>query len=129
MAKAKIAQTAHNKKAILLSLEKSLGVVTSACKEAGIPRRTFYNWIETDQEFAAAVADIEEIALDFGESQLHKRIKGGSDTAIIFFLKTKGKRRGYVERIETTAIEPYKIMVADEEDKAIVERLMSRHKN
>jgi len=88
------------KESILKALESSLGVVTVACKSADVPRSTYYKWINEDDEFAAAVKDIENIALDFGESQLHKQIGEGSTSATIFFLKTKGKRRGYIEKAE-----------------------------
>lgn len=93
-------RTAQHKKAILEALEQSLGVVTSACKKVGVGRTTFYGWLADDKEFAEAVKDIENVALDFAESQLHKQIKDGSAAATIFFLKTKGKKRGYVERQE-----------------------------
>ena len=53
-----------------------------------------------DESFADKVKDIENVALDFAESQLHQQIKTGNSTATIFFLKTKGKKRGYVERQE-----------------------------
>lgn len=91
-------QNAHNKKAVLDALEKSLGVVTTACKESGISRRTFYSWKEEDEEFAKAVNEIQEVSLDFAESKLLTRIKKEDTTAIIFYLKTKGKGRGYIER-------------------------------
>lgn len=95
----------QTKKALLEALEKSLGVVTSACKVAGIARTTFYQYLKEDPEFAQQVKDIENITLDFAESQLHKQIKEGNTTATIFFLKTKGKKRGYVERQEITGPE------------------------
>jgi hypothetical protein len=38
--------------------------------------------------------------LDFAESQLFKSIQNGSDTATIFYLKCKGKKRGYIDRAE-----------------------------
>ena len=38
-------KTEHHKKAILEALEKSLGVVTTACKKVGIGRTTFYEWM------------------------------------------------------------------------------------
>ncbi len=38
--------------------------------------------------------------MDFAESQLYKQIKEGSTAATIFYLKTKGKKRGYIERQE-----------------------------
>jgi len=88
------------KKAMLEALEKSLGVVTSACKTVDIPRETHYRWLREDADYKAAVEALSDVALDFAESQLHKQIKEGNSTATIFFLKTKGKKRGYIERQE-----------------------------
>lgn len=93
-------QNPTQKKAMIQALEKSLGVVTSACKAVGINRSTHYEWLKTDEEYKAAVEDVENIALDFAESQLHKQIKDGNTAGTIFYLKTKGKKRGYIERTE-----------------------------
>ena len=88
------------KKSMLDALEKSLGIVTSACKSVDISRETHYRWLREDADYKAAVDSLTDVALDFAESQLHKQIKDGNSTATIFFLKTKGKKRGYVERQE-----------------------------
>jgi len=93
-------KSAQHKKAIIEALEQSLGVVTTACKKAGVGRTTFYGWLDSDPKFKKAVDDIQNIALDFAESQLHKQISKGDTTATIFYLKTKGKKRGYIERQE-----------------------------
>lgn len=99
----KMNKTEQHKKAVLEALEKTLGVVTSACKKAGIGRTQFYNWLKDDPEFKKAVDDIDDIAIDFAESQLHKQISDGNTTATIFYLKTKGKRRGYIETMDHTS--------------------------
>tara|TARA_A100001201_G_C4086469_1_gene200653 strand:+ start:403 stop:753 length:351 start_codon:yes stop_codon:yes gene_type:complete len=101
------------KETILQALENSLGVVTVACKQANIPRSTYYKWLKEDKEFADQVKEIENIALDFAESQLHSQIKDGSTSATIFYLKTKGKKRGYVEKqeLDLTSAQPVKIKV------------------
>jgi len=39
-----------------------------------------------------------EIALDYGESKLFELIADKNPAAVIFFLKTKGKKRGYIEQ-------------------------------
>ena len=96
-------KTEQHKKAMLDSLEKSLGVVTAACKAVGIGRTTHYLWMKDDPEYKAAVDELSDVAIDFAESHLHKQIKGGNSTSTIFFLKTKGKKRGYVERQEIEA--------------------------
>tara|TARA_R100000951_G_scaffold111869_1_gene111421 strand:- start:2757 stop:3125 length:369 start_codon:yes stop_codon:yes gene_type:complete len=96
----KLNKTEQHKKAVIEALEKSLGVVTSACKNAGVGRTQFYNWLKEDKEFAKQVNDISNIALDFAETQLHKQINDGNTSATIFYLKTKGKKRGYIEKIE-----------------------------
>jgi hypothetical protein len=85
---------------MLEALEKSLGIVTTATKTAGISRETHYRWMKEDPEYKEKVDSIGDIALDFAESQLHKQIREGNSTATIFFLKTKGKNRGYIERQE-----------------------------
>lgn len=91
----------HIKKEILLkALEQSLGVVTVACKKSDIPRSTYYKWLKEDEEFKKQVKEIENVALDFAESQLHQQIQDNSTAATIFYLKTKGKSRGYVEKSE-----------------------------
>jgi predicted transcriptional regulator len=90
------------KESLLKALEQSLGVVTAACKKASIPRSTYYKWLNEDEAFAKQVRDIENVALDFAETQLHKQISENSTAATIFYLKTKGKKRGYIERQEIT---------------------------
>lgn len=88
------------KKSMIEALEKSLGVVTTACRMVDISRQTHYEWCRIDEAYKEAVDDIADIALDFAESQLHKQIKDGEVSSTIFYLKTKGKKRGYVEKNE-----------------------------
>ena len=124
-----------NKKRMLAALESALGVVTSAAKQASIHRSSHYNWMNPKHElfdplYVRAVEDISDVALDFAESQLHQKMQGvkianakgevlykrePDTTALIFYLKTKGKKRGYVERVETEQInfEPIQVEIID----------------
>ena len=61
---------------------------------------TFYERLEKDSDFKKVVDDIKNVALDYAESKLYELIKDGNVTATIFYLKTKGKKRGYIERQE-----------------------------
>ena len=96
------------KRAMVEALEKSLGIVTTACKSVGINRKTHYDWLHSDEEYKADVESVEDIAIDFAESQLHKQIKDGNPTSTIFYLKTKAKKRGYIERQEIHQETTYK---------------------
>ncbi len=94
------AHIAHPKKRLMLeTLEDCQGVVTVAARRAKISRRAHYHWLQEDEEYAAACKEINEVALDEAEEMLHKRMKE-SDALLIFYLKTKGKSRGYIERQE-----------------------------
>ena len=88
----------HKKRAMLEALEKSLGVVTTACKQAQISRDKHYRWLKEDKDYRVKCKDMENVALDFAESQLHKQIMKGNPLSTIFFLKCKGKKRGYIEQ-------------------------------
>jgi hypothetical protein len=93
------------KKAKLLDcLRETSGIVAYACEKAGISRVTYYNWCKEDPEFKRKAEDIQELQIDVAEAALLKKIKNEDTTAIIFYLKTKGKNRGYSERHEIGGI-------------------------
>ena len=93
------------KAALLRSLRNNLGNVTNACSVAGVSRRTFYNYKSEDPSFAQEAEDIGEDGIDLVESELLKQINRGTIRATIFFLKTKGRRRGYGNKPERTEME------------------------
>ena len=90
------------KKALLEAYRKSLGNITSSCMAVGIDRGTFYKWKAKDAKFAKKIEELNEVQMDFVESKLLENIKNLDTSAIIFYLKTKGKHRGYIERTEIT---------------------------
>ena len=89
-----------NKEKFLVLLAKNAGNVSSTCKAFNINRGTYYNWLE-DDSFKAIVDDIQESLIDNAESKLQKLINEDSPVAILFYLKTRAKSRGYIERQET----------------------------
>jgi hypothetical protein len=116
MATNKDNKTLHNKKILVQAMTKSLGVVTQACKLANLDRRTFYTYYNEDAEFKAEIDDIKDIALDFVEGQLLKQINSGEISSTIFYLKTKGKNRGYVEKSELEHTGRIIVRIPDEDD-------------
>ena len=90
-----IVQTEKKKELMLEALEAELGNITRACKRINVGRRTHYDWMARDAEYRKMVTEISEQAIDFAEEHLLKQIKAGDTTATIFFLKTRGKHRGY----------------------------------
>ena len=105
---------------MLKALRYSLGNITDATSRVGISRKTHYQWLHADPEYREDVDAITEAAIDFVESKLFQLIEGATRTietqdgaktvkdapnatAIIFYLKTRAKARGYVERQELTA--------------------------
>lgn len=93
-----------DKKKLLARLTKS-PIVEVACKQANVPRSTYYRWRKDDEEFAEACdVALEESAgriNDLAESQLISAIKDQNMTAIIFWLKHH--HRAYRTRIELDA--------------------------
>lgn len=85
------------------ALIANLCIVTKACEESKIGRSTYYRWMQDDPLFKEAVESAEEGQIDFAEEALLKRIKEGSDTSIQFYLKTKGRKKGWGDNIDITS--------------------------
>ena len=94
-------KSTSNKKEFLEALKRCAGNVSEATKQVPIHRSTHYLWLESDPDYAAAVDAIKDSLIDRAESALQTLITEGNVPAVLFFLKTQGKKRGYVERTET----------------------------
>lgn len=75
--------------------------ISNTCKALKISRQTFYEWKRKDENLNQMLEEAEEAMIDFAESKLIEHIDNGDVTSLIFFLKTKGKKRGYVEKTES----------------------------
>ena len=106
--------TLDKKELFLKALESNLGNITQACKSANIGRQTYYDWINDDVEFEEQCKNVEESLLDLAEHRLLEKIDKYDTTSIIFFLKTKGKKRGYVEKQEFELQKPISEINFDE---------------
>jgi ethanolamine utilization microcompartment shell protein EutL len=111
-------KTDMKKELMLKCLKQSMGIVSHACEKADTARASHYEWYNSDPDYAAQVDAINESCIDFAESKLMELINGAkhevatakgevlqvqdgpNPTACIFYLKTKGKKRGYVEKSE-----------------------------
>ena len=102
MAKAEQNRTKVAKEKMLSALEKSLGIVTNALKIAEVGRTMYYEWLQTDEEFAKKVKEMDNLALDFAESSLYKQVKDGNPSSTQFLLKNKGRERGYGDKLDIT---------------------------
>lgn len=107
---------AEDKEAVLEALNKSSGIVASACKAANISRFTFYKWYNEDEDFREKVDDVRELQKDFAEALILKKMKEGDTTMIIFYAKTQMKDRGYSERVEHTGANGEPLLRAAEID-------------
>lgn len=102
--------------------EAKAGIAGDIATALGVRRSTLYGWLNSDPEFASVLDEAREKLIDMAENRLRTLIQGvpkfeidhngekrfagwiekPSETAIIFTLKTRGKKRGYVERQEIT---------------------------
>lgn len=86
---------------MLKSLDVNMGIVSRAAENIGISRCVHYKWYRTIPAYKEYYDLIQERVVDFAEGELYKQIASGEVASTIFFLKTKGKSRGYVEKTET----------------------------
>lgn len=91
-------------KRIINAIHKSQGLLTLAAPAAGVSYGTIMRYVRDYPSVKQAAIEAKERMIDFAESKLYQNIKGGDNTAIIFYLKTQAKHRGYIERAEVSGI-------------------------
>lgn len=102
----------QNKKLALEGMVRFRCIIYKACQYAGINRTTFYDYYRDDQDFKAAIDELSEAQIDEMEDSLSKKTKVDT-VANIFWLKCKGRKRGWNERLGID-INPESSMVPNE---------------
>lgn len=95
-----MARSKVSHKQLLSVYQKKGGNVSATCLALNISRTQFYKMKNKSEKLAEMLGDVDESLIDFAESKLMEKVQDGDITSIIFLLKTKGKKRGYVETVE-----------------------------
>ena len=77
------------------------GNLTAAATKLGVTRQGVYDYIDR-YKLQDVLDQSREKMADEAVGQLHRLVRDGNLGAVIFYLKTQAKSRGYTERIETT---------------------------
>lgn len=75
-------------------LKQTMGIVSIALQETETSREEYEEWMD-NIFFKDEVRRVEDTSIDFVENKLMNLVKDGNISAITFYLKTKGKDRGY----------------------------------
>ena len=78
---------------------RGTATVTEACRVVGIGRTSAYKARQQDEAFAVAWADVEEESTETLESVAVQRAVDGSDTLMIFLLKSRRPQK-YRENVK-----------------------------
>jgi hypothetical protein len=89
------------------------GILSLAARNLGCSRTTLYKYVKKYATVQEALEEARETNIDFVESSLMKQIKKGNVTAMIFFLKTQGKHRGWVERQEVAGVKDAPLVIVN----------------
>ena len=87
---------------IIKAIGECNGLLTMAARKAGVGYTTINRYAHDFPSVHQALIEAKESMLDYAEGKLYGKIKAGDNTCIIFYLKTQGKARGYIERQEFT---------------------------
>jgi hypothetical protein len=95
-----MARTPVTQKALMDAIRASRGNITAVAQSFRRSRQAIYRRIRSMPKVLEVLDESRETMVDAAEGILHEKVLAGDITALIFFLKTQGKGRGYIERGE-----------------------------
>ena len=87
------------------------GNIAAVARFFKVSRKTIYNKISQSERLQTALENARQTMLDNAETTLYEEALSGNTVALLFFLKTQGKSRGYTERQEVTGADGEKLEV------------------
>lgn len=121
-------QTAKDQEKFLEALSRSANNISVAVKQTGISRQTHLNWVENFEDYKNRYEEISETVIDWVEGKMMSLIKKEDKTMIIFYLKTRAKHRGYIERVDNYNLNLNKDVDEDDLDRMSLRDLQAYRK-
>ena len=101
-----MAKLKYTQKQIIDALRETKGMVYLAAKRLGCEAQTIYNYRDRYPAVRAEMEQQDGEVDDAAEMKLYQAIIAGEPWAVQFRLRTKGKGRGYVERVQNEVSGP-----------------------
>jgi hypothetical protein len=101
------------------ALEETDGLVYLTAQKLGCSPMTIYLRAKVDPEVQAAIDNARGRLIDLAENSLKDAVENGEGWAVCFTLKTLGRHRGYIERLELA------LRTQRDRIEASIERIMS----
>jgi hypothetical protein len=95
---------------MIRALSETKGMITLAAQKLDCAPNTVRRYIREYPTIAQAQKDARDKMTDAVELKLYEKIMSGDTTAMIFYLKTQAKERGYIERQEVTGADGTPLM-------------------
>jgi hypothetical protein len=98
-----MARQRYSQRRVADAIRSTRGLVSLAARQLGCDRSTVENYCDRYPTVRQALHDAREQRLDIAEAMLHSAVDRGELPAIMFYLKTVGKGRGYGDVVQVDA--------------------------
>jgi hypothetical protein len=85
---------------VITAVKETKGLVYLAAKKLGCDPETVNNYANRYPKVRATINNARAEVVDVAEAKLYAALLGGAPWAVLFALKTQGKDRGYVEKVQ-----------------------------
>jgi len=92
----------HNASAVSAAVIRAGGIKAVAARALGVSRPTLDRYLACYASAREAYDEANETNIDIAEGKLLEQVRGGDSDQIRFYLRTKGRARGYGDHVALT---------------------------
>ena len=104
---------------IIEAIKGSGGIISTIAKRLNVSWHTADKYIQQSDETKEALADEREAILDMAEGAVYSSIKEGNTQDAKWLLATKGRKRGFNEKIDVDVNGSLNVVYLDKQDENI----------
>lgn len=103
-------------KAIEEAILEERGNISAVARKFDVARSTIASRIAKSDTLKSAVQEARDTMLDEAENILHNKIYDGDTVSLLFYLKTIGQSRGYIEKQQVQSDNVHRVIIEYDDD-------------